>query len=222
MARYRQTVIGADNSVRPFWKIPCLRARVTFGRCSKSDQKNSQKPRFLDFLHAVLITNLRPCTTRSQNMAVFVAYDVSPVLPAPLPLTLSTVEPKTLFGVSISGSGAGAETIPLTETKKEILRERVAGSYNAVCTIARKEVKKPLVSSGSFAHFSSWREKWAAGGTFPSKSPAGANKDKEHPRPLKAITIEIACHFPAIDPHAPSPAWERQWVCCRVNSLYSP
>ena len=159
MARYRQTVVGADNSVRPFWKIPCLRARVTFGRCSKSDQKNSQKPRFLDFLHAVLITNLRPCTTRSQNMAVFVAYDVSPVLPAPLPLTLSTVEPKTLFGVSISGSGAGAETIPLTETKKEILRERVAGSYNAVCTIARKEVKKPSVSSGSFGYFSSCGEK---------------------------------------------------------------
>ena len=157
--RHRQTGVGADNSVRPFWKIPCLRARVTFGRCSKSDQKNSQKPRFLDFLHAVLITNLRPCTTRSQNMAVFVAYDVSPVLPAPLPLTLSTVEPKTLFGVSISGSGAGAETIPLTETKKEILRKRVAGSYNAVCTIARKEVKKPSVSSGSFGYFSSCWEK---------------------------------------------------------------
>ena len=101
-------------------------------------------------------------------MAVFVAYDVSPVLPAPLPLTLSTVEPKTLFGVSISGSGAGAETIPLTETKKEILRERVAGSYNAVCTIARKEVKKPSVSSGSFAHFSSCWEKWAAGGRLPA------------------------------------------------------
>ena len=139
--------------------IPCPRPRVTFGCCSKSNQKNSQKPRFLDFLHAVLITNLRPCTTRSQNMAVFVAYDVSPVLPAPLPLTLSTVEPKTLFGVSISGSGAGAETIPLTETKKEILRERVAGSYNTVCTIARKEVKKPSVSSGSFGYFSSCWEK---------------------------------------------------------------
>ena len=128
-------------------------ARGTFGRCPKSTQKDNQKPRFLDFLHAVLITNLRPCTTRSQNMAVFVAYDVSPVLPAPLPLTLSTVEPKTLFGVSISGSGAGAETIPLTKQNHKILRERVGSAYNSVCSMARPEVKEPEVPSGVFAYF---------------------------------------------------------------------
>ncbi len=91
--------------------IPCLRARDTFGHCPKSVQKDSQKPRFLDFLHAVMITNLRPFTARSRDMAVFVVYDASSVLLAPLPLALSTVEPKTLFDVSISGSGAGEETI---------------------------------------------------------------------------------------------------------------
>ena len=32
--------------------------RVTFGRCPKSDQKDNQKPRFLDFLHAMLILPL--------------------------------------------------------------------------------------------------------------------------------------------------------------------
>ena len=35
---------------------------------------------------------------------------------------------------------------------------------NLCKVVARKEVKKPLVSSGSFAHFSSCWEKWAAGG----------------------------------------------------------
>ena len=36
-----------------------------------------------------------------------------------------------------------------------------------------KEVQKPSVSGGSFAHFSSYWEKWAAGGTFLSKLPTG-------------------------------------------------
>jgi hypothetical protein len=44
-------------------------------------------------------------------MVVIVAYDVSSVLPAPLPLTFSTVELRTLFGAGISGSGADEETI---------------------------------------------------------------------------------------------------------------
>ena len=35
--------------------------------------------------------------------------------------------------------------------------------YQMEIRIARKEVKKPLVSSGSFAHFSSCWEKWAVG-----------------------------------------------------------
>ena len=46
-------------------------ARVTFGRCPKSDQKDSQKPRFLDFLHAVPSANLWPDTSRSQDISVF-------------------------------------------------------------------------------------------------------------------------------------------------------
>ena len=83
---------------------------------------------------------------------------------APLPLTTLTVEQRELFGASVSGSGAGVKTILLTKRKKKILRERVVSTYHSICTIARKEVKKPLVSSGSFAHFSSCWEKWAAGG----------------------------------------------------------
>ncbi len=73
---------------------------------------------FLDFLRAVSFANLRHFTTRSREMVVIVAYDASPILLAPLPLTLSTVELIALFGVGISGSGAGAETILLT-TRKE-------------------------------------------------------------------------------------------------------
>ena len=38
-------------------------------------QKDNQKPRFLDFLHAVPFTNLTPYTTRSQKIAVIAAYD---------------------------------------------------------------------------------------------------------------------------------------------------
>ena len=54
----------------------------------------------------------------------------------------------------ISGSGAGAETILLTKTKKEILCERVVGTYILVRGVVRREVKKPEVSSGVFAYFS--------------------------------------------------------------------
>ena len=39
--------------------------------------------------------------------------------PTPLPLTFSTVEPKALFGVGISGSDAEAETILLTNRKRK-------------------------------------------------------------------------------------------------------
>ena len=35
---------------------------------------------------------------------------------------------------------------------------------NLCKVVARKEVKKPMVSSGSFAHFSSCWEKWVAEG----------------------------------------------------------
>ena len=53
-------------------------------------------------------------------MVVIVAYDVSSVLPAPLPLTFSTVDTEALFGVGISGSGAEAETILLTKRNRKI------------------------------------------------------------------------------------------------------
>ena len=93
--------------------------RVTFGRCPKSDQKDSQKPRFLDFLHAVPPSNLIPYPKRSQNTVDIVTYDESSAPLAPLPLTFSTVEPKALFGVGISGSGAGAKAILLTKRKRK-------------------------------------------------------------------------------------------------------
>ena len=53
----------------------------------------------------------------------------------------------------ISGSGAGAETILLTKTKKEILCERVVRTYILVRGVARPEVKEPEVPSGAFAYF---------------------------------------------------------------------
>ena len=51
--------------------------------------------------------NMIPYTTRSQNTVVIATYDESLASLAPLPLTFSTVEPEALFGVGISGSGAG-------------------------------------------------------------------------------------------------------------------
>ena len=59
----------------------------------------------------------------------------------------------TSFSVPFSGSGAGAETILLTERNHKILRERVGSSCNSVCSIARREVKEPEVPSGVFAYF---------------------------------------------------------------------
>ena len=50
---------------------------------------------------------LIPFTARSQNPVVIVTYDESSAPLAPLPLTFSTVGAKALFGVGISGSGAG-------------------------------------------------------------------------------------------------------------------
>ena len=51
---------------------------------------------------------------------------------APLPLTIATVDTEALFGVGISGSGAGAETILINETKKEFLRNRVVKTRKLV------------------------------------------------------------------------------------------
>ena len=52
-------------------------------------------------------------------MVVIVAYDVSSVLPAPLPFIFATVDAVVLFDMGISGSGAGAETILLTPRKRK-------------------------------------------------------------------------------------------------------
>ena len=59
-----------------------------------------------------------PYTTCSQYTVVVVTYDASSVPFAPLPLTFSTVDTEALFGVGISGSDAGAETIFLTKRKR--------------------------------------------------------------------------------------------------------
>ena len=48
--------------------------------------------------------------------------------------------------------------------------------YQMEIRIARKEVKKPLVSSGSFAHFSSCWEKWAVGDKIRIIPPVAAAK----------------------------------------------
>ena len=62
---------------------------------------------------------------------------------------------------------------------QEDLRERAERSIKSAMVVAREEVKKPLVSSGSFAHFSSCWEKWAVGDRSliaamgKSRSPAG-------------------------------------------------
>ena len=56
---------------------------------------------------------------------------------------------------------------------QEDLRERAERSIKSAMVVAREEVKKPLVSSGSFAHFSSCWEKWAVGGSDPSAAGGG-------------------------------------------------
>ena len=60
-----------------------------------------------------------PYTTWSQDTVVIGTYDESSVPLAPLPLTLSTVEPKALSGAGISGSGAEAETILLMKRNRK-------------------------------------------------------------------------------------------------------
>ena len=54
---------------------------------------------------------LIPCTTRSQNMSRVVPYDELTSLLRRCRSCAATVEPKALFDVGISGSGAVAETV---------------------------------------------------------------------------------------------------------------
>ena len=55
--------------------------------------------------------NLQPFTTRSQNRFHVVSYDELTSLLRRCRSCVATVEPKALFGVGISGSGAVAETV---------------------------------------------------------------------------------------------------------------
>ena len=64
----------------------------------------------------------------------------------------ATVDTEALFGRH-QRQRRRSKSDPFNETKKEILRERVAGSYKSVRTIARPEVKEPEVLSGAFAYF---------------------------------------------------------------------
>ena len=54
---------------------------------------------------------LIPCAARSQNMAVVVPYDELTSLLRRCRSCAATVEPKALYDVGISGSGAVAETV---------------------------------------------------------------------------------------------------------------
>ena len=54
---------------------------------------------------------LIPCTTRSRNITVVVPYDELTSLLRRCRSCGATVEPKALFVVGISGSGAVAETV---------------------------------------------------------------------------------------------------------------
>ncbi len=55
---------------------------------------------------------------------------------------------------------------------------------NIYKNIARQEVKEPEVPSGSFAHFSSYWEKWAAGGRLRPEERNFKNTKDGSPRPL--------------------------------------
>ena len=54
---------------------------------------------------------LIPCTTRSHDPAFVVPYDELASLLRRCRSCAATVEPKALFVESVSGSGAGAETV---------------------------------------------------------------------------------------------------------------
>ena len=73
-------------------------ARVTFGRCSKSDQKNSLNLRFKNPRMLCSVYNLVPCTARSQNTVDFVAYDVLTFALRRCRSCGATVERKALYG----------------------------------------------------------------------------------------------------------------------------
>ena len=117
--------------------------RVTFGRCPKSDQKDSQKPRFLDFLHAVFLANLRLYTTRSQNTVDFVVYDELTFVLHRCRSCVATGELIGLFGIGISGSGVGA----LRKHDGGMFLASDLGGYAAVASILIYTAKLVLLYS---------------------------------------------------------------------------
>ena len=98
------SLVGADDSVgphvkrggavfvrrggvlpRPYWEVSPsgagvvsrFRARDTFGHGPKSVQKGRLNLRFKNPRTLFCIADLRPCTTRSQNIAIIVSHDAS-------------------------------------------------------------------------------------------------------------------------------------------------
>ena len=53
-------------------------------------------------------------------------------------------------------------------------------------------------------------------------SPAETGNGRISTHAAATRSVEEICHFPAVDPHAPLPEWERQRVCCTVHSLHIP
>jgi len=94
-------------------------ARVTFALGGKSNQKRHLNLRFKDPRTLYLIFNLVAFPSRSQNMSVIVLYDASTFFLRRCRSCGTAVDTEALFGVGISGSGTGAETILLTKQKRE-------------------------------------------------------------------------------------------------------
>ena len=88
-------------------------ARVTFGRCPKSDQKDSLNLRFKNPRTLYIYLDLMSVTSRSQDMFDFVSCDELTFVLRRCRSCVATVDTEALFGVGISGSGVGAETILL-------------------------------------------------------------------------------------------------------------
>ena len=75
-------------------------------------ERTPAKTAFLHFLSTLRqYANLQPFTTRSQNRFHVVSYDELTSLLRRCRSCGGTVEPKALFGVGTSGSGAVAETV---------------------------------------------------------------------------------------------------------------
>ena len=86
-------------------------ARGTFACGGKSTQKRHLNLRFKNPPALSSVKNLRPFTARSQKMFDSASYDELPFFLRRCRSCNATVEPKRVFVMGISGSGAGVETI---------------------------------------------------------------------------------------------------------------